>query len=145
MGASWDDSEQPNVNNDISGTVYGTTGQFGNVYGDVHIHGPSSMPHPPKTEPSQQGEAVAGAKRRKRDRAKTKRKRRKADGRARQQRREEDRKAIKGCGLLVLLLGVSGFVALGLYTREWATAGVLMGVVAIIVFLWGAGMAMHDD
>ncbi|MEV0093679.1 hypothetical protein [Streptomyces sp. NPDC050738] len=144
MGASRDDSEQQNVDNDISGSISGAAGQFGNVYGDVHLHGPSSMPHRPKDEPSKQGEGTTGAKRKKKDGAKSRRKRREVAERARRQRREEDRKAIKGCGLLVLLVGMSGFVALGFYTREWATAGVLMGVVAIVLFLWGAGMALRD-
>ncbi|WP_406337643.1 hypothetical protein [Streptomyces sp. NBC_00649] len=145
MGASRDDFERQNVDNDISGTVYGATGQFGHVYGDVHFHGPSSTPHQPPPVSPKQGEAEAGAKRKKKDGAKARRKRREAAERARQQRRVEDRKAIKGCGLLVLILGFSGFAVLGFYTQEWATAGVLMGVVAIVLFLWGAGMAMHDD
>ncbi|MGW2700632.1 hypothetical protein [Streptomyces sp. NPDC001340] len=145
MRASRDDFDRQDVDNDISGNVYGVAGQFGNVYGDVHIHGQSTTPPPPNNEPPSQAEAVARAKRKTKGGAKARRKRRDAAERARQQRREEDRKAIKGCGLLVLLLGVSGLVALGFYTQEWATAGALVGVVAILLFLWGAGLAMHDD
>ncbi|MET9146514.1 hypothetical protein [Streptomyces sp. NPDC004042] len=144
MGAPQDNFDRQDIENEISGHIYGVAGQFGNVYGDVHVHGPST-PHPPNNEPSRQDAPVEKKVGKKQGGVEAKRMRREAAEQARLQRRDEDRKTIRGCGFLVLLLGVPGFVTLGLYTQEWLTAGVLTGVVAIILFLWGAGVAMHDD
>ncbi|WP_142881340.1 hypothetical protein [Streptomyces malaysiensis] len=141
MGASHDDFDRQDVDNDISGTVYGAAAQFGNVYGDVHFHGPST-PHFPDAEKPKQG---ANAANRKKGGANAKGKKREAAEQAKQRRREEDKKAVKGCALLVLLLGVIGFSALGFYTHDWATAGLLVGVISVVLFLWGAGMTLHDD
>lgn len=143
MEASRDDFEQQHVDNDMSGNVYGTSGQFGNVYGDVHFHGPTSVP-PPSDGAPKQAEGVGGAKRKKNS-AKGKRQRREAAERARHQLRADNNKAIKGCGLLVLGLAVPGFIYLGLMTRDWAAACVVVGVAAVILFLGGAGMAMRGD
>ncbi|MFJ6695575.1 hypothetical protein ACIQM4_05840 [Streptomyces sp. NPDC091272] len=143
MEASQDDFDRQHVENDMSGNVYGTSGQFGNVYGDVHFHGPTSAP-PPFDGAPKQAEGVRRAKRKKNS-TRGKRQRREAAERARQQLRADDNKAIKGCGLLVLGLAVPGFIYLGLVTRDWAATGVVVGVVAVVLFLGGAGMAMRGD
>ncbi|MET8811089.1 hypothetical protein ABZW47_03710 [Streptomyces sp. NPDC004549] len=93
MGEPGNDSDRQDVDNEISGNVYGSAGQFGNVYGDVHIYGPSPTPRPPSNEPSKRDDASESSKRTKRDRAEDERKRRAEAERARHQRREEDQKA----------------------------------------------------
>ncbi|MFD4629099.1 hypothetical protein ACFVYR_04255 [Streptomyces sp. NPDC058284] len=132
MEEARDDCARQNVTNDMSGNAFGISGQFGNIYGDVHFHGPNSVPHPSCDAPKQD-EDIVGAKRKKREAAE----------RARQRLEAEDNKAIKGCGLLVLVLAAPGFAVLGYCTHDWTTAAVLVGIAAALLFLWGGGLVMR--
>jgi hypothetical protein len=150
MRASDEGSDEQHIHNDISGNVNGAAGQFGNVYGDVHMHASPSGGGLDKEELARLAaeaarEAFEAMKAQDAEVANEENEERQtAQAANRAVRAEDDKRLVKGCSLFALIVAVIGFIILGFYTREWVASGVVAGIGGLVIIFWGAGSFLGE-